>query len=392
MKPLSLLCLMIVVLAADAWTCSSSFIGQNSITAYNINKTLYVDGQKYPTLQAAFADCGTGCIIDLSGSTGTSLSLGSFDPGAVPVEIRLGPHTYSVTQITVRTGLHVIGCGKGCTSIDQTRPGVAPFVLPSKGPLIAQHVLLQGFNLQAASESSTDAISMVAAPAGGLWYSTFQDLTIGSSAPFGRNALRFDSAAGGSPPATNQFISIRDVFAFRAANAPPVLVIQGAYSGQFSIDASQFDAPYSPRESGGKNNCNIYVGDGGSTSWMPYSINMHNVTSQWSWGPGSVAICAYGVANLLVQGSHFEGDNGVFKGAIGAGGHGNWGTIIRDSYIATTAINGGKGFLANVDANTSLLFQNNGFTGTPDHPFTGTTTYVTSDHNWNLSSGGPEPW
>jgi len=69
MKP-SLLCLMIFVLAAGAWTCGNSFIGQNSITAYNINKTLYVDGQKYPNLQAAFVDCGTGCIIDLSGSTG----------------------------------------------------------------------------------------------------------------------------------------------------------------------------------------------------------------------------------------------------------------------------------------------------------------------------------
>jgi hypothetical protein len=391
-------CLAAILLFA-LMLCNNVAAQDSKITAPNINNVLYVDGQTYTTLGAAFAHCASGCTIDMRGnSNAAALALGTFDPGssANPVTILLGPFNYTLTQMTSRTGLQVIGMGSGATTITQGNADMAPFILPQSGgypAVVAQHVLLQGFSLQAAAGSTTDAISMVGASIGGLWYSAFYDLTIGSATQFGRNAMRFDSTAEGSPPATDQFISIRNVVCYRALNAPPALMIRGEYTGQFSIDDAEFDGNYNHGTlETGSNNYNIEISDG-RNSYLPYSINMHNVTSQWAWGTGSAAIYVNGASNVLCQGCHFEGDNGVIKEARGPGKHGNWGVTITDSYIAgNTGINGGKGFLASLDSSSGLTFTNNTIFSTPNAFFIGVgAKYVTSYANFNPYGGLWQP-
>jgi hypothetical protein len=315
-------------------------------------------------------------------STVAALALGTFDPGTKSVTVLLGPYSYTINQFTMRNNLQVIGVNG--TLLTQASAGTAPFVLPSTGNLVAENCLLQGFSLQAAAGSSTNGISMVAAAAGGLYYSAFYDLTIGSTTPFGGNAIRFDSIAAGSPAATDQFISLRNVFAFRALTGPPALRITGAYTGQMSIDDCQFDGT-TPSDTG---YVNIQIDDGGSAVWQPYSINMRNVTSQHANGATGTAIKLGGVSGFLCEGCHFEDDNGIITESL-TGNHGNWGVVIKDSYSSgTVAIDGGSGFIADLDANSSLAFDDNAVNGTPDAWCAGTCSYFSFKGIMNNSSGG----
>jgi hypothetical protein len=348
----------------------------------------------YATLAAAFGKCPhQGCTIDMREDfSPKALALGTFDPGSSAVTILLGPYKYTLTQITVRDGLHVIGVTSGATLVTASSPSKAMFILPLSGDypsIVAQHVLLQGLNLQAAPGSTADGISMVAASSGGLWYSQFNDLVLGSLTTFGGYAIVFDSTAGGSPPATDQFISMRDVIVFRGPNAPPALRVTGAYSGQMTFDNCQFDGP-TPHDNG---HVNIQIDDGGQKVWIPYSIVMTNVTSQHAGGPNGVAIQLGGVEGFVCQGCHFEDDNGVIREAAGLGSRGNWGVTIKDSYFSNdVARDHGRGFISDTDANSSLAFDDNVFFGTPDAYFIGTSTqYVTTKGTMNGISGGWEP-
>ena len=206
---------------------TNAFTGVN--TFGYINGHLYVDGTKYTTFLNAAAACPAGgCFIDMSGNS-TALTLGTFDPGTMPVVVLLGPYSYTITQWTVRSSLQLIGAGHNSTTLTQGTAGTAPFILPSTGGLVADGVTFKGFNLQAAASSTTAGFSMVAAASGGLYYSHFEDITVGSFTPFGGNQFLFSSVNAGSPTATDQFISFHDVQAFRAANGVPVLRITGQY-------------------------------------------------------------------------------------------------------------------------------------------------------------------
>jgi hypothetical protein len=215
-------------------------------------------------------------------------------------------------------------------------------------------------------------------------------VTIGSVTPFGRNQLRFDSTAGSN--ATDQFNAVRNVFAFRSQNGSPVLYITGPFTGQMSIDDSEFDGNCTTLDSN-TNLYNIRIDDGGISSGVaPYSMNFRNTTSQCAWGTGSAAIYLGGTTAALFQGGHYEHDNGVIKEAIGSGGKGNWGVSVTDSYLATnTAINGGNGFWSSTDGNSTLNWCNNNMFGTPDAQFIGTLTNVNACPTTNFFSGGYEP-
>jgi hypothetical protein len=390
-------------------------------TITNGNPVLVVDGVQYTTLASAFSACpATGCTIDMRGNPSATASvLGTFDPGTTQVTILLGPYTYTVNQIVLRTGMHIVGAGHAFTFIYQVSPSTAPFILPPAGQTypanVANGVLLYGFNLGGIAANTTDGLSFVATPAsgpacnggsgtcgGGLFYSELEDLAVGVSVPFGRNAIRFDSTTGGTITAsTDQFNTMKEVVAFRAANGQPALNVIGPFTGQLSVEASQFDGPQARTDTTAV--CNINIGDGGSATYLPYSVVFKNVTSQWAWNAGSAAICLTGLMSFTSQGGHFENDNGIIKETIGGGGHGNWGVNVSDSYIATSSVDSTNGFIASLDANSSLIFSNNSYYGTaPDSVFigAGASGCLTSDGvckvlstgNTNASSGAYEPW
>jgi hypothetical protein len=369
-----------------------------------------VDGLRYSTLAAAFAACpSAGCTIDMRGCS-TCTTLGTFDPGGKAVVILLGPYTYAVTQITVRTSLQIIGMGPGGgtpligTGITQANASIAPFVLggglyPAN---VAINVYLANFNLDAAAGSTTDGLSFVAITStdthtygGGLWYSALYNLTIGAVTPFGRNAIRFDDTARAMTGAAMQFNSMRNVTAYRALNGLPALMIIGDYNGQLTVDDSEFDGQYGQTDTA-NNIYNIQIGNGDAGNagfWIAYSIVMRNVTSQWAGdanntgtGTGSAAIfLAGGVAGFTCQGCHFEGNIGTIKEVVSPGGKGNWGVVISDSYVV--GMQGANGYLSNTDVNSSLALYDNAMQQSTSG-LLGDTTYVTYRNNLNVVSGG----
>jgi hypothetical protein len=380
-------------------SCTPAFAQANSDPANNTGSSLRVDGKTYKTLRQAFAACSPpGCTIDMNGNCSPdALSLGSFDPGNLFVTIVLGTCQYTAKGFTLRTHFHLMG--QNGTGITQASPDIPLFSLPQncsgadkppcQNDVVAQDVTISHLYLIPAKGSSTDAISMVAAPSGGLWYSSFDHLTI--KAGFGRNAMRFDSTSVGEPPAADQFISIRDVFCYRVPNGPPVLVLMGPATGQFSIDTAEFDGPPGGVEPG-ENNYNIVISDGGVKKWMPYSIEMRNVTVQGASGAGSTAIYVNGATGVLCEGCHFEFVNGLIKEVVGSGGHGNWAIAIKDSYLAGVGLSHGSGFISSTDASSSLDFQDNAVFGVPDAWFTGSSVkFVYGIGNSNFANGTWQP-
>jgi hypothetical protein len=372
------------------------------LSSPNINNVLVVDGNVHTTLQQAFAACPpVGCVIDMRGnSSSAALALGTFDPGTTPVTILLGPSTattpYTLTQMSVRTGLHLIGMGSCCTFIQQSAAGTPPFQSPPSGQVypqnVASGVLLQGFNLNATAGSTSNGFNFVCnlstnGTPGGLWYSHFSDISIGSILPFGGEQMRFDTLVGSG--CTNQFLSFQDMYATRPANGSPDLHITGAYNGQMHFYGHQeWDGPFSctgrchSLDTTGKTN--IQIDDGNSSVWQPYNIEFDNLTSQWAWNANGVAITLGGVAGFQVNGGHFEQDNGVLKATL-TGQHGNSGVVIEGaSFENGTGIDNGNGFILYTDVNSQVALINSATVGTPDAVVAGTSSkYVTMFNNQN---------
>lgn len=390
-------------------THSGSETFNGSVTMANpclISGTIYVNsGGCYTTLAAAFAACSApNCTINMIGASAAT-TLGTFDPGtAFPVTIYLGPYSYTLTQIVIRDFFQLIASGSGATSIVQSTAGTAPFVLAAAGGTFpanrATQVTIKGFRLNAAGGSTTDGFSIVgnkdgAGVGGGMWYSSFEDIRVGDTTQFGRNQMRFDTATENltaSPTGSNQFISFKNVFAFRAKNnTNPTLLVTGSFSGQFSFNNCQFDGQANNLDTTA-NTYNMRFDDGGD-AFVPYSITMNQVTSQWAGGVGSALIFVGGLQGYTCDSCHFENATGVIKEAVGAGGHGNWGIGISHAYIASNVgVAAGNGYIADLGTQSGLDFSANAYFGTPDAVFLGTLTYLNAGPNWNASSGAMEPW
>ena len=112
----------------------------------NLANILFAD-QFTGGVPAAVNACpANGCII-YAVSPNINLNLGTIDPGSKVITIYLGPYTYTVNQITLRSGLKIIGMG-GTETILQSVNGNNPvFVLPQANYVRAVNVLLSGFHL-----------------------------------------------------------------------------------------------------------------------------------------------------------------------------------------------------------------------------------------------------
>jgi hypothetical protein len=294
-----------------------------------------------------------------SGSGGST----SIDPGTKAVTILLGPHTYYVKQITLRSEFNLFGTGltnpsgfQG-TVIQQASPSLAPIILPTSGSAantVVQGARLSNFSLVAAAGSKSDGISLIAAgcgvgcSGGGLWYSEFDNIQIGN---FGRNELRIDNTQ--CDKCSNQFDSFRDIWAFRAINSPPVLMITGSYSGQMTFDACEFDVNFGQTDTNA-NLVNVSIENTpgvGSNNWAPYSIKFHNTTIQFAKATGGVGLYIKGGRDITCDNCHFEGDNTIVSVVQGA-----WGTVVMNSYIDGFS---GAGGLIKIDAHSSLSFHDN---------------------------------
>jgi hypothetical protein len=325
-----------------------------SVTSGDINNIVAVDGVHYTNIAAALGDAkcnnaNDGCTIDMRGNNSVAaLALGSFDPGAHPVTLLLGPYTYTVTQIVVETNFHLVGAGMGSTTgviaptiLQATSASTDVFVLPPQARQPVQHLLLEGFRLYApAGDTSNYGIRFVAAQQGGIWYSTFKNICVGICGPglaggFGGGTLIFDGSAGGSPPALNQFIDMHSVQGFRATTGY-ALGLTGA-NGQFTFDQVEFDG--TAQTDGGTD---VFLGStAGNTG--PYSITFNALTAQHS----NVAVNVAGAQDITFINSHHETVNGAYLLEEGTGAVASRDiTIMSSSCGNFCGNNSGSGYFA----------------------------------------------
>jgi hypothetical protein len=284
-----------------------------STTGNDANTGLSRGAAKF-TLAAALSACPReGCSVRFGDG---NYNLGSFDPGTRSVTLHLGHGTYTVAQITLRNNLHIIGSGSNSsnpsaaphagTELVQSAAGTAPFVLPASAS--ASGVLLERFRLDAANGSTTDGMNLVAStsPPGGLWYSTFNDINIGSSRPFGLDAIHFVGGTAG----INQFDTFSQVFAARGNASHYALEIEG-FNDSLKFDNCEFDGAVTGP--GGDHGTNIYVHDTSGGTFPPYNIQFNLLTAQWA----GVGIQINGADGVIIVNPHFEGDYGAV--AVGSG-------------------------------------------------------------------------
>ena len=353
--------------ANNAFTGNNSFSGQNIITAYNINNKVIVDGQKYTTLNAALADpaCTSlaGCTIDMTGNNATAaLALGAFDPGSKKVTVLLGPFGYNASQITMENYLHIIGAARGATTLQSTSTTTPLFVLGGSSAVYSNHIenVVVYCGAGNTSQVAFDIVAQV--NGGGLNYSDWNNVTVGGDGVHecGGGSWLFNGAAGGSPPAINQFINITNSQGFRTPNGAPAFHVQGV-GGQMYIANSQFDGNATRDTSP-----NIVIEDSAYSGFTAaYSIAFYEVTSQ------RAAELDRSSGSLRCHNCHFENVSGILDAAIGQN-YGNFGIQILHSYCATSCgVNSGSGFLTKTDSSSQVAVDYLSVSGTPDNYWTG---------------------
>lgn len=357
----------------DATDLGGVFNISGKLRASNINNIITVDGVKYPTLAAAFADaaCTTACTIDMRGnSSGTALVLGAFNPGSKEVTLLLGPFNYTTSGIALQSYLNIYGDARGATTLTSTNTTSPIFTLGSTGAVYSVH-LEDMIVFCGAGNASQIGFNLIAGSGGGgLNYSTFKDLTVGGDGVHecGGESFLFDGSAGGSPPAINQFITMINVQAFRKINGAPALHLRGV-NGQFYIyGSSQFDG------SGTRDTLpNVVVEDSSFGGFAAaYTIVFNGTTIQ----RGGIGIQVKGVTGLTCDTCHFENVSGMISASIGQH-YGNRAVAIRNSYCAVSCgVNSSAGYLVTLDSHSQVNFDNNAIQGTPDHFWLGTLTYL----------------
>lgn len=323
----------------------------------------------------------TGGTVDarnLSDSAG--LGACSIDPGTKSVSLWLGPYTYHVSQITLRTNLHILGSGSGQGLSSTKQPTVIqamgnnstpPFVLSQTASEGQEDIILDGFRIQGTSgNGSQTCISIVSPTLGGLWYSLFSDLLIQNCAG---EDLHLEAPNGGG---INQFSSFDRVVAYRTNGGGPALHIKG-FSNSLDFENSEFDG--SVVSQGGDAQTNIVVEDTSGGTFNPYNIMFKLLTCQWA----GVCMSVKGADALTVDQPHLEGISGAFLVNSGA----SFGSFIsvHDGWLGNgTGINSGGGYIVDVtasSANASVLFDRNHIFGAPDAIFEGSTNSVSQCQN-----------
>ena len=330
---------------------------------------IYADQYANLTYQAIIDKvCPTaGCTIYAT-QANANLDLGTLDPGAKVVTIYLGPFTYKVNTVVLRSGLQIIGnnSSSALNSTNLQAKSAQPvFVLPQANDSAVQHVYLRGFHVQAwpnnVQNMPADAFFLDCSSTTntGLWYSLFEDIYIQN---FNGIGLHF-RCRNDNYLAVNQFNTFINITVIRAGSGNAVR-IEGA-NGALKFINGMFNGH--GKASGGTN---IYVGIYGTNKFAyPFSVDFDGTTSQ----AADVAVNVNGCLNCRFVNGHHEKLNGGYLVSNGAG---NTSLLIDHSYFAPdkSYMNRGDGYLVNVTGtapNNSVVFSNNTFGGTPDHVLAG---------------------
>ncbi len=349
------------------------------VSLRNLSNILFADRFPGGVPDAVAACPANGCII-YAASPKVNLNLGTFDPGSKAITIYLGPFTYNVKQITLRSGLRIIGMGAsaaasgsdpGCstaapcngTTLQSVNGNNPVFVIPRVNNRAAIDVLISGFRLLGSiGNTSEDAILLDASSLSnaGLWYSTFKDVQIFNFAGIG---VHLKGTTDGFE-AMNQWVRFDRVVVFRAPGGGNGLKIEGA-AFELDFEDCQFDG----RTEG--DGTNIYIGgSAGGIDGFPITIHFRGLVSQLA----ATAVHLDGAEGISFYGSHHEKVWGVYQ-ITGNTNIWNIGVTISDTWFNTdVGAHAGTGYLLNVGTTlaSGIRFIHNEIFGSPDSAVTGT--------------------
>jgi hypothetical protein len=307
----------------------------------NLANILFADQFPNGVPDAVQACPAAGCVI-YAYSPNTNLNLGTIDPGDKSVTLYLGPYTYNVTQITLRSSLKIIGMGARATALQSTNGNNPVFVLVQAVNGCAQHVLLSGFQIIGSKgNTSEDAIFLDSSGYfnAGMWYSELRDIFISGFAGTGVHIKGTNANFGGM----TQFSEFDRVVVFRTKGGGNALRIEGA-AYDLNFNDCEFDG------SGAGDGINIFIGGRPGNSYaMPIDMNFRGLTSQGA----ATAVQVDGGWAISFDHSHHEFVWGVYL-VTGDLGVGTVGLTISGAGFQDTGSNNGAGYLLNVA--TTLAF------------------------------------
>ena len=358
---------------------NSQITDQNGVVSVeNLSNILFAERFTGGVPDAINACPKNGCII-YALSPNVNLNLGTIDPGTKAITIYLGPYTYTVTQITLRKALKIIGMGASgghngsvacsiaspCngTTLQSINGNNPVFVLPQANNAPATNVLLSGFRVYgSAGNTNEDGFFLDTSTIvnSGLWYSTLDDVYMEG---FAGTAIHIkgrpnDFASG------CQWILFNNVAVYRTAGGRNALRMEG----------SAFELRFRNCEFDGQSigdGTNIYIGGlTGGFSGIPTTIVFEGLVSQQA----AVAVQIDGSLNLTFYGSHHEQLWGAYQ--VTNNNHiGTRGLTISDSYFAgNVGSNGGNGYELSIETTiaTGIFFMHNQMFGNPDAIIKGT--------------------
>jgi hypothetical protein len=342
---------------------NSQITEQNGVVSMeNLANILFAD-QFSGGVPAAVAACpAKGCVI-YAVSPNVNLTLGNIDPGSKAITIYLGPYTYTIKQVMLRNGLKIIGMGASKTSLQSVNGNSPVFVIPQTNNEPATNVLLSGFQLYgSAGNTSEDGFFLDTSSTvnTGLWFSTFDDISLQGFAGIGIHAKgRNDNFGAGS-----QWVRFNHVIVWRTPGGGNALRLEGAVF-ELRFTNCLFEGQ------GMGDGTNIYIGGlAGGVNGYPLTIVFEGLVSQ----NANLAVQIDGGVNIAFHGSHHEQLCGAYQ-ITGVSNIGTRGLTISDSYFAgNVGINGGAGYVLNVATQNAsgIFFVHNRIFGVADSVVKGT--------------------
>jgi len=350
--------------------------GSGTITATNyIGQVVTINGTSITTIQQAIATLpASGGTIDARlMPAGSSLNLGTVDPGTKPTTILLGCFTYPFDKIIVQNGLHIIGIDEGtCTFLSWSSVTVGDSAI-YQGPTVdSSYVLMDHFAILGQNISGQHAINI--APNGALNNSASEhDYKHLLFTGIGGTAIVIDASLGGNFGEGSIGQLVFDHVAAYETGASSVQIV-GAVDNLITFSNCRF------QETAAGTQTAILINSTAANSFPQNILFDQNVIA----GFGQVAEIDGGL-NVVFNNTILRGigtsQNG-FKTAVGTGTVHSTGIVINASDFEANNGGGAGGFLAKTtDASSSLIFSNNILENTPTAILSGFTNNVISFGN-----------
>jgi hypothetical protein len=315
---------------------SSQIMDSNGVvTMRNLANILFADQFPGGVPDAVAACPAAGCVIYALSPT-VNLNLGTIDPGSKAITLYLGPYTYTVTQITLRRELQIIGMGSGITFLQSVNGNNPVIVSPQSTNGVAVNVLLSGFRL-IGSANNTSEDAMLWDSSGfvnsGVWYSEVRDIFITG---FAGNSIHI-VGTNANYSGISEWIEFNRVIVFRSRGGGNGLRIEGAAYEMYFNDC-QFDGT-APGDG-----TNIFIGARpGNPYGIPIDINFRGLTSQ----NAATAVQIDGGWAISFYSPHHEFVWGVYALTADLGAS-IAGVTISDGGFQTSGLNNGAGYLLSV--------------------------------------------